>query len=186
MLSRPLFDGGRLILPQGAILKGSVVQVAPARYMSRNGQLRFVFHDLVLPSGLDQKVSAVLGAVQAGQSDNLKLDSEGGAQASSPKTRYLQTGIALALAAVSAAGDGDADVLNKSAGGAGGFKLVGIAVGLAARSQPLGIAMGALGAGRSLYIHFVARGRDVIFPQNTAMQIGIGVRPSPSPKPTQQ
>jgi hypothetical protein len=186
MLSRPLLDGERLILPQGAILKGSVIQVQPARYMSRNGQLRFVFHDLVLPGGLDEKVSAVLGGVQSEKSDNLKLDSEGGAQATSPKTRYLQTGIALGLAAVSAAGDGDADVLNKSAGGAGGFKLVGIVVGLVARSQPLGIAMGALGASRSVYIHFVARGRDVVFPENTAMEIGIGVRTTPSEKPTQQ
>jgi hypothetical protein len=186
MLSRPLLDGERLILPQGAILKGSVIQVQPARYMSRNGQLRFVFHDLVLPGGLDEKVSAVLGAVESAKSDNLKLDSEGGAQATSPKTRYLQTGIALGLAVVSGAGDGDADVLNKSAGGAGGFKLVGIVVGIVAHSQPLGIAMGALGAGRSVYIHFVARGRDVVFPENTAMEIGIGVRAAPSEKPAQQ
>ena len=180
MLTRPLFDGNRLVLPQGAILRGSVVQVEPARHMSRNGQLRFVFHDLVLPNGLDEKVSTVLAGVQAGKTDNLKLDSEGGARAVSPKSRYLQTGIALGLAAVSAAGDGDADVLNKSAGGANGFKLVGIAVGIAARSNPLGIAMGALGASRSVYIHFIARGRDVVFPENTAMQIGISVRPMAS------
>jgi hypothetical protein len=186
MLSRPLLDGDRLILPQGAILKGSVVQVQPALHMSRNGELRFVFHDLVLPSGLDQKVSAVLAGVQVGKSANLKLDSEGGAQATSPKSRYLQTGIALGLAAVSAAGDGDADVLNKSAGGAGGFKLVGIAVGIAARSNSLGIAMGALGASRSIYVHFIARGRDVVFPKNTAMQINIGVRPALSDQTSQE
>jgi hypothetical protein len=186
MLTRPLFDGDRLILPQGAILRGSVVQVEPARHMSRNGQLRFVFHDLVLPNGLDQKVSTVLTGVQAGKTDHLKLDSEGGARAISPKTRYLQTGIALGLAAVSAAGDGDADVINKSAGGANGFKLVGIAVGIAARSNPLGIAMGAFGASRSVYIHFIARGRDVVFPENTAMQIGITVRPTPPAVPAPQ
>src|SRR5580704_12337577 len=186
MLTRPLFDGDRLILPQGAILRGSIVQVEPARHMSRNGQLRFVFHDLVLPNGLDQKVSTVLAGIQAAKTDNLKLDSEGGARTISPKSRYLETGIALGLAAVSAAGDGDADVLNKSAGGANGFKLVGIAVGIAARSNPLGIAMGALGASRSVYIHFIARGRDVVFPENTAMQIGIGVRPVPSATPAQR
>ena len=186
ILSRPLFNGDSLILPQGATLKGSVIQVEPARHMSRNGQLRFVFHDLVLPSGLDQKVSAVLAGVQSGKAANLKLDSEGGAQATSPKSRYLQTGIALGLAAVSAAGDGDADVLNKGAGGANGFKLVGIAVGIAAHSNSLGIAMGALGASRSVYIHFIARGRDVVFAENTALQIGVGVRPAPPAKPSQQ
>jgi hypothetical protein len=186
ILSRPLFDGDRLILPQGATLEGSVVQVKPARHMSRNGQLRFVFHDLVLPSGLDQKVSTVLAGVQADKAANLELDSEGGAQTTSPKSRYLQTGIALGLAAVSAAGDGDADVLNKGAGGANGFKLVGIAVGIAAHSNSLGIAMGALGASRSIYVHFIARGRDVVFPENTPLQIGVGARPAPSAKPSQR
>jgi hypothetical protein len=186
MLSRPLFDGDRLILPQGALLKGSVIQVEPAHHLSRNGQLRFVFHDLVLPSGLDQKVNAVLAGVEAGKSGDLKLDSEGGAQAQTPKTRYLQTGIAIGLAALASSGDGDADVSNKAAGGAGGFKLIGIAVGIAARSQPLGIAMGVLGASRSIYIHFVARGREVVFPENTAMQIGVGVRPSSPGAPAQE
>ena len=93
-----------------------------------------------------RKVSAVLAGVEAEKTANLKLDSEGGAQATSPKSRHLQTGIALGLAAVSAAGDGDADILNKGAGGANGFKLVGIAVGIAARSNSLGIVVGALGA----------------------------------------
>lgn len=188
MLSRPLFDGDRLILPQGSLLKGSVIQVEPAHHMSHNGQLRFVFHDLVLPSGLDQKVNAVLAGVQAGKAENLKLDSEGGAQAETPKTRYLQTGIAVGLAALSNGGDHD-DLGNQSAGGAGGFKLVGVALGLAVRSQPLGIAMGAFGAARSIYVHFVARGRDVVFPENTAMQIGIGVRQSSQaqqPAPAQE
>ena len=186
ILSRPLFDGDSLILPQGATLKGSVIQVVPARHMGRNGQLRFVFHDLVLPSGLDQKVTAVLAGIQAGKAANLKLDSEGGAQATSLRSRYLQTGIALGLAAVSAAGDGDADVLNKGAGGANGFKLMGIAVGIAAHSNSLGIAMGAVGASRSIYVHFIGRGCDIVFPQDTAMQIDIGARPAPSAKPSKQ
>jgi hypothetical protein len=63
---------------------------------------------------------------------------------------------------------------------------VGIAVGIAAHSNSLGIAMGALGASRSIYVHFIARGRDVVFPKNTAMQIDIGVRPAASAKPSQQ
>jgi hypothetical protein len=40
--------------------------------------------------------------------------------------------------------------------------------------------MGALGAGRSVYVHFIARGREVVFPKNTAMQIGIGTRHAPA------
>jgi hypothetical protein len=183
MVSKPVFDGDRLILPQGSILKGSVIQVAPAQRLHRNGQLRFVFHDLILPDGVQDKVNATLEGVQAGKADDLKLDSEGGAEAQTPKTRYLQTGIAIGLAALSSAGDGDGDIGNRAAGGAGGFKLIGIAVGMTVRSQPLGMAMGAFGASRSIYTHFISRGRDVVFPKNTAMAIGIGTRPPAPPKP---
>ena len=188
MLSQPLFDGDRLILPQGSILKGAVVQVQPARHMARNGQLRFIFHELVLPGGLDHKVDALLAGVESDRANNLKLDSEGGAHAAAPNSRFLQTGIAVGLATVSfgVGGDSVGDTTERAAGGAGGYKLIGIAMGVAIHSQPFGMALGAAGASRSLYVHFIARGRDVVFPKNTTMEIGIGVR-SPAPaKPIQQ
>lgn len=184
MVSQPLFDDGRLILPEGSLLKGSVVQVQAARHLSRNGQLRMAFHELSLPSGVEQKVEATLAGVEAGKASNLKLDSEGGAQATTSKSRYLATAVSLSLAAVSFAGDSDAgaggnpagNTSNRVAGGAGGYKLIGIALGLAVHSHPLGMAMGAYGGGMSIYTHFIARGHDVVFPKNTAMEIGIGTR----------
>jgi hypothetical protein len=179
VLSQPLFDGDRLILPQGSRLKGSVVQVQPARHMHRNGQIRLVFHELVPPSGATREVAASFEGVQSATGDHVKLDSEGGAQATSPKTRYLQTGFELGLAALSASGDGDADVSNHAAGGAGGFKLVGIGLGIAARSEPFGMAMGAYGASRSVYTHFLSRGRDIDFPKDTVMEIGFGDKVNP-------
>jgi hypothetical protein len=189
VLSQPLFDGNRLVLPQGSRLRGSVLQVRPARRLSRNGQLRIVFQELVLPDGIEQKVEATLAGVQASKGQDVKLDSEGGAEANSPKTRYLATGISVALALASAHGDSDArdgdvggNASNRVAGGAGGFKLVGIAMGAFVHSQPLGMAMGAYGASMSVYSHFIARGRDLVFPKNTAMEVAIGTRPSaPSP-----
>ena len=71
---------------------------------------------------------------------------------------------------------------SRAAGGVGGFKLVGLAMGVFVHSQPLGMAMGAYGASMSVYSHFIARGRDLVFPKNTAMEVSIGTRPSaPSP-----
>ncbi len=129
ILSQPLFDGTRLILPQGCRLRGSVVQVQPARYMSRNGQLRMVFHELLPPEGaggeiVAQKVEANLEGVQAAAADNVALDAEGGAQAGSPKSRYLLTTISIGLAAVSAGVGGDTlgDTTERAAGGAGRFQ----------------------------------------------------------------
>jgi hypothetical protein len=110
----------------------------------------------------------------------VKLDSEGGAEAATPKTRYLSTALSLALATAAFRQHTDADDAEQSnngvAGGAGGFKLVGIVLGAAIKSQTLGMAMGAYGASRSVYSHFLARGQEVIFPRNTVMQIGIGNR----------
>jgi hypothetical protein len=179
IVTKPLFDGNRLIVPEGSLLKGSVLQVRAARHMSRNGQLRPVFHELTLPDGIQQKVQASLAGVEAGKAQELKLDAEGGAEATTPKSRYLDTAIAVTLAAAS---QGD-DLLNQGEGGVGGFRLVGLAVGLAVRYQPLGAAMGAFGASRSIYSHFFASGRNVVLPKYTAMDITIGTRPPAAPAP---
>jgi type IV secretory pathway VirB10-like protein len=180
VLAQPVFDGDHLILPEGSRLKGTVLQVQPARRLHHNGQLRIAFREIVPPDGVAQKVVASLEGVQAGRNDHLKLDSEGGAEASTPKTRYLSTAISLALASTAAREHNDADDAGRSqpgaGGGAAGFKLVGIALSLAVKSQPFGMAMGAYGASRSVYSHFIARGQDVVFPTNTLMEIGIGSR----------
>jgi hypothetical protein len=128
-------------------------------------------------------VDASLESVQSIKDGDVKLDAEGGAEATTPKTRYLQTGIAIGLATVSFRGDEDAvgsnsggNTLNRAAGGANGFKLVGITMGVLIHSRVFGYTMGAYGAGMSIFTHFVARGRDVVFPKNTEMDIGIGTR----------
>jgi hypothetical protein len=187
VVSQPLVDGDRhLILPQGSRLEGTVRQVQPARRMKKNGQLRIAFQQLIPPDGIAEKVEATLEGVRSGKDANLKLDSEGGAEATTPKTRYLATAVSLTLAAASAGG-GENDVDNgvdhvkantgaQVAGGVNGFKVVGIVLGLAVHSRALGYAMGAYGAGMSLYSHFIARGNEVVFPKNTSMEIGIGTR----------
>ncbi len=180
VLSQPLMDGDRLILPQGSRLKGTVKQAVPARRMKKNGQLRIAFSELIPPDGIAQKVVTTLQGVQAGKDANVKLDSEGGAEATTSKSRYLETTMSLGLAMMAVRSgqdhDGDGGSNSGAAGGLGGFKLVGMVVGAAARSRAFGITLGAYGAGMSVYSHFIARGREVVFPKNTAMQIGIGTR----------
>lgn len=183
VLARPLFDGDRLLYPQGSRLLGSVSQVQPARRMKKNGQLRIAFHQVVLPDGIEQKVEAALVGVQAGQDANVKLDSEGGAEASNPKSRYMTTTVSLALAGMAGRGDPDAKGPNtagttggRAAGGVGGFKLVGMVMGVLVQSRAFGYSMGAYGAGRSIYQNFLTRGHEVVFPKNTAMDVAIGAR----------
>jgi hypothetical protein len=185
VLSQPLMDGDRLILPQGSRLKGTVKQAQPAGRMKKNGQLRIAFTELVPPDGVEQKVVSTLEGVQAGKNASVKLDSEGGAEATTSKSRYLGTAVSLGLAMMAARSgqdhDGDAASHGGATGGLGGFKLVGMVVGAAAQSRAFGMSMGAYGAAVSVYTHFMARGREVEFPKNTAMQIGIGTRTAATP-----
>ena len=183
ILSRPLVTDDKLIIPQGSMVKGTVVQVQPARHWKRNGQLRFVFRDLVLPNGIESKVEAMVQGVQSDTKDNLQLDAEGGAETKTSKTRYLRSGIAVGLAAATH----EDETLNRAEGGAGGFKVVGIVIGATVHSQPLAIAMGAFGASRSIYNNFMTRGTDVVFAKHTAMEIGVDTRPAvprQAPSPT--
>lgn len=181
VLTQPVFSGERLIFSQGTLVKGTVVQAQPARHLARNGKLRIVFQELVPPGGIEQEVAANLEGVQAGAGQRAKLDLEGGTRSTAPKTRYLTTGLAVALAVMSYEDrdleDGVTDTRGNAsqgaAGAAAGFKLVGIVVGAFVRSRPLALGMGIYGAAMSGYSHFLARGREVVFPKGTAMEIGF-------------
>ncbi len=182
-ISQPLIVDRHLYLPEGSELKGTVSQVRAARRFGRNGQLRISFHQVVPPNGLEQEIQSTLEGMDVAKGENLALDSEGGAQVKTSKTRYLTTGIAVMLAASSASPDSDAGRGDaggpagpNAANGAFGFKLVGTLVGVFARSRSLAAGMGAYGAARSIYDHFLARGRDVNYPKNMSMVLALGSR----------
>jgi len=182
-VSQPLVVAGQLYLPEGSILRGAVLEVRRAARFGRNGQLRITFHQVVPPNGLEQQIEATLEGLEVAQGENLSLDSEGGAQVRAPRTRYLATGIAVMLAATSSTPDEDnGGVHGGAAGGPGGgalngasgFKLVGTMVGLFAHSQPVTASLGAYGAARSVYSHFLARGHDVVYPKDMSMVLALG------------
>jgi len=192
VITRPLVASDRLILPEGSRLKGSVLQVRPARRLGRNGQLRIVFHQVVPPNGIEEKVEASLEGVHVAKGEHLKLDSEGGAQVIAPKTRYLTTAISVMLA-TSSIGDGHehdsdgglghsggGDVGSGAANGASGFRFVGTIVGAFAHSRVVASGFGFYGAAMSVYSHFLARGRDVVYPKDMSMMIGLGAREKPA------
>lgn len=186
LITAPLVASDHLILPEGSVIRGSVMQVQPARRLARNGQLRILFHEVAPPNGIMQKVETSLEGVAVAKGEHLKLDAEGGAQVTTPRTRYLTTGIQVMLAASSAAPDNDGrlhggnggDLSGSAANGASGFRFVGMVVGALARSRVVATGFGAYGAATSIYYHFLARGRDVVYPKDMAMVIGLGTRQS--------
>jgi len=184
LITEPLVVSDHLILPEGSVIKGSVAEAHAARRMGRNGQLRILFRQVAPPNGMEQKVETNLEGVAVAKDEHLKLDAEGGAQVTTPRTRYLTTGIAVMLAATQAAPDRDAgrggasggEAGGSAANGASGFRFVGMIVGLAAHSRVVSAGFGSYGAAMSIYYHFLARGRDVVYPKDMAMVIGLGTR----------
>jgi hypothetical protein len=193
VITQPLVASDHLFLPEGSHLEGSVLQVQPARRLGRNGQLRIVFHQVKPPNGVQQKVEASLEGVAVSKGEHLSLDSEGGAQVTTPKTRYLTTAISVALAASSVApdehdgfrhgGGGGGDAGGGAANGALGFGLLGTMIGAFAHSRVVASGFGFYGAGMSVYSHFLARGRDVVYPKDMSMVIGLGTREKRSAAP---
>ncbi|MGB8062394.1 MAG: hypothetical protein WCF26_10900 [Candidatus Sulfotelmatobacter sp.] len=190
VITAPLVMSDHLILPEGSVIKGSVLHAQPARRLGHNGQLRILFHQVAPPNGLEQKVETNLEGVTVAKDEHLKLDAEGGAQVTTPRTQYLTTGIQVMLAASQAAPDHDAGQGNLSVGeaghsaanGASGFRFVGMIVGLAAHSRVVSAGFGSYGAAMSIYYDFLARGRDVVYPKDMAMVIGLGTRDNKSTK----
>src|SRR5215469_5224375 len=182
VITEPLFSSGQLVFPQGSRLEGTVVEVRPARHLNRNGLLRIEFQKIAPPNGIEQKITASLNAVEVAKKEHLVLDSEGGAEVTTPKTRYFATAFSVALAASSVSSDHDNDGVMHSGGdggsgaltGASGFKLIGMIVGVAAHSRAVSSGLGFYGAGMSVYSHFLVRGHEVVYPKDMAMLIGVG------------
>jgi len=133
-------------------------------------------------------VEASLEGVHVAKGEHLQLDSEGGAQVIAPKTRYLATAISVMLATSSVTDghgrdaddglrrSGGGDVGSGAANGASGFRFVGTVVGAFAHSRVVASGFGFYGAAMSVYSHFLARGRDVVYPKDMSMMMGLGTR----------
>jgi len=182
VLTEPLFSQDHhLLLPANSRLDGEVLQAKPARKLHHNGDLRVIFNRLETPEGHIQPMQGSVEGIEADRRAGLKLDEEGGARATDPKSRYLSTGVALLLAAATTRPDvehGTTDAAGdpglRAGAGVSGSGITGSLISLAARSQPVSAAFAVYGAGTSVYVNFLSRGKDVIFAKNTPLEIGFG------------
>jgi hypothetical protein len=180
-VTRPLFAAGHtLLIPEGSLLLGEVVDAHPARRLHRNGNVHFVFHQIQLPSGAVHRIQGYLDGIEADFDAHLALDSEGAARARSPKTRFIFPAIAIAATGLSfhqdinAQGVPDRDSAGRAESGAVGLGLIGTVLAQASRRLASGIAFS--GAAFSVYSTFLARGDDVVLPANTPLQVSLKSR----------
>jgi hypothetical protein len=188
VITQPLFSSKHLlIVPQGSLLNGKVVEARPARLLHRNGKLRFTFQRLMPPAAAQvQVIHASLQALEAPGNAHLRLDAEGGVSPIQTKKRFIAPAISVALAAWTSTPDRDAVTsttatvpgqggwLGQVLAGGGGFGMLGSVVALASRSYVVSGALGFYGAAWSVYSHLLAPGENVTFPANTPMEIRFG------------
>jgi hypothetical protein len=203
VISRPLFSADhKLLLPEGTHLTGAVTMAHRARWFHRGGQLRFNFQNIELPAGAERsqgvavtsarQTLATLQGVETDGKTQVKVDQEGGVKATEPKIRFLAPAIALLVAQRSADNDvskrtglPESNTGGRALGGASGFGLLGAAV---SRTSPnVASALGYYGLAWSVYTNIIARGSEVAFKKNTAMDVRFGGRaPSTSSKLTKR
>jgi hypothetical protein len=178
-ITEPVYNANhQLVLPANSRIVGEVTQAKPARKLHHNGELRVVFERIETPEGKTQAMHGSLEGVEVDSASNMKLDSEGGAHTTDSKSRYFSTGLSLVVAAAAShpesdngAPDGVADPGTRTVAGGSGFKLVGAVVSLASNSKVFSSALGFYGAGMSVYTHFLSRGKDVVLPKDTPVEI---------------
>jgi hypothetical protein len=178
-VTQPVFSPDRsLLIPEGARLLGDVVHAQRARFFHRNGKVLFVFRQIKLPASAAQVVRGDLEGLEADFNEHLVLDSEGGTQVTSSKTRFIFPAIAAAVAGLSfhqdynAQGVPDWDVGGRAESGAVGLGLIGtVLTQIGPRAFASSIAI--TGAAFSIYSTFIARGANVVLPANTPVRISL-------------
>jgi len=124
----------------------------------------------------------------------VKIDSEGSAKATEPKSKLLAPAISALVALksmdndsgrrASAGGNGAGNPGGAALGGFSGFGLLGVAAGRA--SATAGAALGMWGLAVSVYNGIVSPGHEVEFNRNSSLVVRFGVRPGTpagTPKP---
>jgi len=201
VVTAPLFSPDhKLVLPEGTVLTGTVVAAKKARSFHRPGQLRFNFQSVDLPQEIAKirpaapppatlTTRATLEAAEGSGTAPINVDSEGGVQAKESKTRFIAPVISLMLASRAAdtdaghhheggaAAGGEANVSGRTLGGGSGFGMLGAAA--AQSSKYVGMAFGYYGLAWSVYSSVIARGGEVQFDKNAAMDIKFGARTPP-------
>ncbi len=91
---------GKLLLPEGTHLIGSVVEAKPAGMFGHNGSLRLTFRKAELPAGDERVVHGRVIAAESVRSDRVQIDNEGQIKANG-RNRFLAPITLGSLAAVS-------------------------------------------------------------------------------------
>jgi hypothetical protein len=184
VIAAPVFNPDHTVkIPEGSMLVGTITQSKPARSFGRAGKLRFDFRELKLPGAASKPVQGTLAGANSAQSENLKIDSEGGVQPQ-PQNRVIVPLVLTFLAG--RALDGDGNLTANAAVSSNGFGVIGRVVGIVSGSRNLAAGIGFYAAGLSVYERWLVHGQNVAFVKNTRIEVTMIPSRNPISKTTPQ
>jgi hypothetical protein len=185
VLTEPLFESvpvvdqdvihpqTKLLLPEGTRLVGSVVQAKPAGRFGHNGSLRLTFHRAELPQGDERVVHGQMTAAEGEKDAHIKIDDEGGVKATSSPARFFEP---ISLGALAAVGDNATTGTVREALAGNGLDLLTRTIGTVFSDGGLVTGFAYYEAGKIVFDQWIARGHDVVFENNTRLEIELSQR----------
>jgi hypothetical protein len=163
---------GKLLLPEGTHLIGSVVEAKPAGMFGHNGSLRFTFRKAELPAGDERVVHGRVIGVESVRSDRVQIDNEGQIKANG-SNRFLAP---ITLGSLAAVSDSTGAGLIKEAMTSNGLDLLTRVIGTASANTGLISGFAYYEVGKVVFDTWIARGHEVVFAKNTRLEIELAQR----------
>lgn len=171
---QPIFDSSQnLILPEGAMLEGSILHSKPARSFGRNGELRFDFRRVDALNVSPRKVDGMLTGAAGSNNQNLTVDEEGNVKANPDKNRFVAPLLLGVLAVAGSQRDDDGNGLGRTTVASNGFGLIARIVALTANNRAVATSFGGYAFAKSIYFRFLTRGHEVTFPKDTLVEVQL-------------
>jgi hypothetical protein len=147
----PVLSGGKIVIPQGSWVQGTITAVKRPRRVKGRGELFIRFDSLTLPNGVSRDFTARIGAMDGRSTEDINRE-EGKIKAPGNK-----------------AGDAGT-VANTTITGAGVGTLAGAAAGNLAKGAGIGAAAG---AAAGLAGVLLSRGPDATLSKGTTMEMVV-------------
>src|ERR1700689_195425 len=156
---------GKLLLPAGTHLIGSVVQAKPAGMFGHNGSLRLTFRKVELPEGDERVVHGRVIAAESVRSDRVRIDNEGQIKANG-SNRFLAP---ITLGSLAAVSDRTGAGLVKEAMTSNGLDLLTRVIGTAASNGGLISGFAYYEVGKVVFDTWIQRGHEAFFSKDTRL-----------------
>jgi hypothetical protein len=166
----PVVLNSRVVLPAGSLFDGAVVKQTPPRMLSRAGSIYLKFNSVLLPDGSTYDISASVASLELDRRSHTRIDAEGRIMGERPGKVWMLINGGL-TAGVSKEVDDGAQLLIEAI------------VSTATDASTAGVSRIVSTCASGIFI-LTRRGRDVVLPRFTEMEIVLSRPLSLGPSPT--